>query len=144
MAVYADRSVVERLLRYSADNDEEPSYSRRGKSKVRSDNDADDGSQASLRETREQAGTRKGARDPVWPVRRSGGSRKKRSRSSSRESVPWNRSAIRGRRSSLHGGSELSVSPGDSDWSDNRRPVRSSPQGTIGLNRLGRWLPVEC
>ena len=46
--------------------------------------------------------------------------------SSTRESVPWNRSAISGRRSSLRGGSEPSGCPSDSDGSDNSRPVRRS------------------
>ena len=87
-ALKVRRVDFEVVPRYSADNDEEPLYSRRAKSKVRSDNDSDGGSQASLRGTRESAGTRNGARDPVWPVRRSGGSRKERSRFSSRESVP--------------------------------------------------------
>ena len=86
-ALKVPRVDVEAVPRYSADNDEEPFYPRRGKSKVRPD-DSDGGSQAGLRGTREPAGTRKCAPDTVWPVRRSGGSRRERSRSSSRESVP--------------------------------------------------------
>ena len=95
-ALKVPRVDVEAVSRYSADNDEEPFYPRRGKSKVGPENDSDGGSQAGLRGTREPAGTRKGARDTVWPVRRSGNFRNERSRSSSRESVPWNRSAISG------------------------------------------------
>ena len=66
-ALKVPRLDFEVVPRYSIDNDEEPFYPRRGKSKVRSDNDSDGVSRAGLRGTMEPAGTRKGARDPVCP-----------------------------------------------------------------------------
>ena len=109
------RNDLESVPRSFVDGDVERFRPRRSKSRIRSDSDSNGGIQAGSRNARESVMAISGIRDPEWSIKRFSGSREERSRSSSRESITRNCSAISRYRSFRRGGSEPSGSACDSD-----------------------------